>query len=227
MDTAAQTAARRDGGGVAICLSDESSADTAAAAVEAIGREVTIKAHSLAELTGAGRGGRISCVILGAHRPDEQLQRSVTTIRHEIGPIPIVAICDRAGAADIRRALRFGVDGVVLTRQVGEALSAVLAATYAGQTSVPGPHRAELGTEPLSSREKQVLILVARGLTNAQIAGRLYLAESTVKSHLSTAFGKLNVSSRHEAAEVILDPDRGGQFGIFLGNSVPREASSA
>ncbi len=48
------------------------------------------------------------------------------------------------------------------------------------------------------------------GMTNAAIAGQLYLAESTVKSHLSSAFAKLGVASRSEAATVILDPRSAG-----------------
>jgi DNA-binding CsgD family transcriptional regulator len=60
-----------------------------------------------------------------------------------------------------------------------------------------------------SLREKQVLQLVADGLTNAEIACRLFLSESTVKSHLSSSFRKLGVSSRSEAAAVVLDADHG------------------
>jgi DNA-binding NarL/FixJ family response regulator len=48
------------------------------------------------------------------------------------------------------------------------------------------------------------------GMTNAAIASQLYLAESTVKSHLSSAFAKLGVSSRAEATNVILDPSAAG-----------------
>ena len=66
----------------------------------------------------------------------------------------------------------------------------------------------------LTTREKQILMLVVTGLTNSQIAAELFLAESTVKGHLSSAFSKLGVSSRSEAAAVILDPERGRGLGI-------------
>jgi DNA-binding NarL/FixJ family response regulator len=48
------------------------------------------------------------------------------------------------------------------------------------------------------------------GFTNAAIAAKLFLAESTVKSHLSSAFTKLGVHSRHEAAALLADPDQVG-----------------
>ena len=59
----------------------------------------------------------------------------------------------------------------------------------------------------LSYREKQILALAINGLSNSQIAGRLYLAESTVKSHLSSAFRRLGVRSRREAAAFVLGAD--------------------
>jgi DNA-binding NarL/FixJ family response regulator len=67
----------------------------------------------------------------------------------------------------------------------------------------------------LSYRERQILGLVVLGFTNGDIAGRLHLAESTVKSHLSSAFAKLGVSSRREAAAMISDADGGLGPGIL------------
>jgi two-component system response regulator DesR len=114
----------------------------------------------------------------------------------------------------VRRALELGVDGVVLDDDAEEALAAVIAVVCAGQVSVPGGQRAEVRAQALTTREKQILALVITGMTNAQIASRLFLAESTIKSHLSSAFNKLGVSSRYEAATVILDPERGRGLGI-------------
>jgi LuxR family maltose regulon positive regulatory protein len=55
--------------------------------------------------------------------------------------------------------------------------------------------------EPLSDRELEVLSLVADGLSNQQIAEKLFVALSTVKKHMGAIFGKLNVSSRTEAIQ--------------------------
>jgi LuxR family maltose regulon positive regulatory protein len=53
--------------------------------------------------------------------------------------------------------------------------------------------------EPLSPRELEVLALVAEGLSNRQVGQRLHIAESTVKSHLNTIYGKLGVENRTQA----------------------------
>jgi ATP/maltotriose-dependent transcriptional regulator MalT len=51
----------------------------------------------------------------------------------------------------------------------------------------------------LSVREMEILLLVARGLSNRQIANALHLSEATVKRHLANAYPKMGVSSRGEA----------------------------
>jgi hypothetical protein len=57
--------------------------------------------------------------------------------------------------------------------------------------------------------------MVVRGFTNAEIARKLFVAESTVKSHLSSAFVKLGVRSRNEATAVILDQSSGLGTGVL------------
>lgn len=75
------------------------------------------------------------------------------------------------------------------------------------------------GPALLSERESKVLRLVALGMSNKEIAENLYLSERTVKAHLTSIFGKLNVASRSEAIVrglkwglVSLDDTSGSQY---------------
>ena len=145
--------------------------------------------------------------------PTEATLEIVRLVRSKLGGRAAVLVCRHAVVADVRRALELGIDGVVLQEDAEEALAAVVAAVCAGQVSVPNGQRRAVRARALTTREKQILTLMVTGLTNSQIASELFLAESTVKSHLSSAFGKLGVSSRSEAAAVILDPERGHGLG--------------
>ncbi|MFQ5435974.1 MAG: LuxR C-terminal-related transcriptional regulator, partial [Anaerolineae bacterium] len=81
-----------------------------------------------------------------------------------------------------------------------QAYVSKLLAAFAGQSTGEATAGSEQPlVEPLSDRELEVLQLVAEGLTNRQIAERLYLALSTVKGHNRVIYGKLNVSRRTEA----------------------------
>jgi LuxR family maltose regulon positive regulatory protein len=89
---------------------------------------------------------------------------------------------------------------------VGQLLAAFaaegqqVAAAAKGPAPLPSP-RADLVAlaEPLSDRELEVLGLIAEGLSNRDIAERLYISLSTVKSHTASIYGKLGVHSRTEA----------------------------
>jgi DNA-binding NarL/FixJ family response regulator len=60
----------------------------------------------------------------------------------------------------------------------------------------------------LTPREQEILECVARGMRNGEIASTLHLAESTVKSHLTSAYLKLGVTNRTQAAIATLALDR-------------------
>ncbi len=72
-----------------------------------------------------------------------------------------------------------------------------LIAEFARLGAPRGPSRAKL--EDLTERETEVLALVARGLSNAEIAGQLFVAEQTVKTHVGRILGKLDLRDRAQA----------------------------
>jgi DNA-binding CsgD family transcriptional regulator len=66
-----------------------------------------------------------------------------------------------------------------------------------------GRHPRATGLDALSSREREIADLVSQGLTNRQIAARLFLSEKTVESHLSKTFTKLGIASRAALAAAV------------------------
>lgn len=110
---------------------------------------------------------------------------------------------------DKRLALKAGADGLVMDSQADAALGPTLRAVCSGLVCFPRKATAARQADALSVRERQVLGMLIMGFTNADIGRRLFLAESTVKSHLSSAYLKLGVRSRKDAAALILDPDEG------------------
>ena len=153
-------------------------------------------------------GGSLDLVVL-AGGPSLLARGGPVELLRNLRPTTPVVIVSGAGTAVVRKALRAGVDGVVAEAELEGALRGTVAAVLAGQLSVPQSIRNRIAWATFSLREKQVLQLVASGLTNAEIADRLFLSESTVKSHLSSSFRKLGVCSRAEAAAVVLDADNG------------------
>lgn len=118
-------------------------------------------------------------------------------------------------SSELRKVLRAGADAVLFDDQADACLPGTVRAVHAGQLVIPRTLRRHVVRAPLSHREKQILRLVVRGWTNRQIADELYLAESTVKTHLSSAFAKLDTSSRAEVTDLILDPEEGRGLGIL------------
>jgi DNA-binding NarL/FixJ family response regulator len=150
----------------------------------------------------------------------------VAPIRARFASAPIVMVCPDIERWEMRSALAVGVAGVVLFDDLDSALGPCVRAVLAGQACVPKGHWRQIEPPALSAREKQILGLVVMGYMNSEIAAQLFLAESTVKSHLSSAFGKLGVRSRNEATNLILDPDRGLGMGILAIGASPVDAGT-
>ncbi|MBX7235060.1 MAG: response regulator transcription factor [Caldilineales bacterium] len=113
--------------------------------------------------------------------------------------------------------LRAGAQGYLLKAVSGEELAHAIRTVAAGGALIdpsvtrkvvaefarlapPGRSAADHLLEPLSEREREVLLLVARGLSNREIAERLFLAEGTVKNYVTNILGKIGARDRTQAA---------------------------
>ena len=119
-----------------------------------------------------------------------------------------------SGAREIRilRAVEAGATGYLLKDTPRERLFPAIQAAARGETVLAPAVATRLvsrmrrpATEALTAREVEVLELVARGASNADIAAALFISEATVKTHLVHAFGKLGVSDRTAAVTAALE----------------------
>ena len=163
----------------------------------------------------ACREGEPDLFLLGVRRPDSHSLECIRDLVEACESTKVILVCERSGEGGVRRALDAGARALVPLSKVESALLPVIEVVRAGQVSVPGSRSKEVGRNVLTTRERQVLGQVVLGMTNAEIAAKLFLAESTVKSHLSSAFPKLGVTSRSEAAALILNPTSGVGPGIL------------
>ena len=116
---------------------------------------------------------------------------------------------------DLLEAMKAGAPGYVLKGVSSSELASVVRSVSAGEVYV-APSLAfgllrEMSTPPpsdplaeLSSRERQVLELVATGMSNREIGATLFVSETTIKFHLKNIYSKLGVDDRTEAAFVAL-----------------------
>jgi DNA-binding NarL/FixJ family response regulator len=121
----------------------------------------------------------------------------------------VVAVSPACGPLGARRAVRAGADSLVLEHELEDALLPAVRAVAAGLRVLPALPPDGPDCLDFSHRERDVLGLAIQGKTNGEIAATLFLAESTVKSHLSSAYRKLGAGGRKDAASLILDPDEG------------------
>jgi len=142
---------------------------------------------------------------------DVNAPRQIAELRRlcrDTRPATIVAISPPATAAGVRRALDAGAGALVFDSELELTLAAAIHAVASGQSVVPRELLASVEQPTLSHRELQVLALVRQGLTNAEIATRLFLAESTIKSHLASVYSKFGVHSRKEATRALGEMER-------------------
>lgn len=133
---------------------------------------------------------------------------------------PMVTVLTVAEEPDVlMRALKAGARGYVLKGVPGQELCDIMMRVCSGEVYVTPILAGEMLTEfsrdklsdtleTLTSREQQVLELLSQGMTNKEMGEKLFLAEKTIKHHMTKILQKLHVRSRTEAALKILNMDK-------------------
>jgi NarL family two-component system response regulator LiaR len=134
-------------------------------------------------------------------------------IRRQFPQVQVIALTSFKENELIQNALEAGAIGYLLKDISADELARAIRAAHAGRATL-SPDVAqvivETASQPpapgldLTEREREVLTLMIEGLNNTQIAGRLTVSPSTVKSHVSNILSKLGVTSRTEAVTLAL-----------------------
>lgn len=153
-------------------------------------------------------------VVLDLHMAGADGFSALQWIRTQQLPVKVLILTAMTDGQTLQRALELDADGIALktdpTRQVVEAIRGVAAGQVVYPRSV---HRMLLRrqTQPrndldtLTERERDVLTLLAKGLTNQEIAAQLSLSNNTIKYHVQNIYAKLNVTNRTEATRRFLE----------------------
>lgn len=170
------------------------------------------------ELVAEAANGRAAVDLFRQHLPDVTLMdlrmpeldgiKATKLIRQEFPEAKIIALTSYDGDQDIYRALEAGVRGYLLKEMVHtEVLNAIR--TVAAGHKLMSPEVADrisnyFAQDALTPRETEVLVLVAQGLANKEIAAQLGTASGTVKIHMQNILAKLNAADRTQAVTIAL-----------------------
>jgi DNA-binding NarL/FixJ family response regulator len=130
--------------------------------------------------------------------------------------LPVIVLSSSEDPDDVRRALAFGALGYVPKSAGPQTILSALRLVLAGEIYVPplvllsataaaeiGPARGgTMAIDDLTARQREVLVLLARGLQNKEIGEMLGLADKTVKTHVTAIFRTLHVINRTQAASL-------------------------
>ena len=129
-------------------------------------------------------------------------------IRASHSHIQVIALTSFREEVLVQKALQAGAISYLLKNVSADELAAAIRAAHAGRSTL-APEAAEAlihaATQPpapgfdLTARERDVLELMIKGLSNVEIAGRLVVSQSTIKTHVSSILAKLGVTGRTEA----------------------------
>jgi DNA-binding NarL/FixJ family response regulator len=170
------------------------------------------------QLVGEASSGRESVELFRQLRPDVVLMDvqmpdmggidALIAIRGEFPSAKVIVLTTYAGDALAQRALRAGAQAYVLKGSVRRELLDTIRAVHRGLKRVHPEVAAELahhlGDEALSSRELEVLALIASGRSNKQIASELSITEETAKAHVKSIIAKLQANDRTHAVTLAL-----------------------
>jgi DNA-binding NarL/FixJ family response regulator len=150
------------------------------------------------------------------HRPDVTLMdlqmpgfngiESIIKIQSEFPNARIIVLTTYTGDVQVLRALKAGARAYILKGHVNRELLETIRAVHAGKKRIPPEVAAELADhaaeDQLSSREIEVLRLIASGNANKLIADQLSISEETVKSHVTNILSKLGANDRTHAVTI-------------------------
>ena len=182
------------------------------------GLSAVIGAEPDMEFVSEASNGQEAVALYREHQPDVVLMDlrmpggdGLTATRAILAEFPaarIVVLTTYDGDEDIHRALAAGAKGYLLKDMLRTQVLQTIRAVHGGSRVIPAEVAARLAEHvprtQLSEREVEVLELVAKGLSNRDIARVIGRAEETVKVHLKNIFAKLDVEDRTEAVTTAL-----------------------
>jgi DNA-binding NarL/FixJ family response regulator len=154
---------------------------------------------------------RFDLAILDLHMPGAEGFEAIERTLQRFPDTPVVVISGAASPTDVSRALELGVRGFLPKTLSAKILTAALHVITSGGTYVPSEYaRSTPKSEPsthqsLTPREAEVLVLLAKGRANKEIARALDIREITIKLHVHNIFRKLGVRNRVEAVNTARD----------------------
>lgn len=173
--------------------------------------EVVAEVENGAQAVEAAERLRPDVVLMDLRMPEMDGVTATTRIVERTPGVRILVLTTSDSGADILRAVEIGATGYILKDAPREELFRAVRAAAEGKPLLAPDVAAHLmnrvrwpSDEALSSREIEVLELVAQGTSNRNIAGKLWISEATVKSHLLHIYGKLGASDRASAVSVAM-----------------------
>jgi len=171
------------------------------------GCEVTQLVADEEDVMAALRADPPDVVVVHLPRPAAEALRLARRIRTSHPDVAMIAFSESSDAPGVLAAVDAGIRGYVLSNDDAlQLVPAVQAVLDGGAPLSPKVARALIdarapdGAEQLTDRERRVLDLLGEGLSNKEIGARLGIAERTVKAHLTSAFRRLGVERRTQAA---------------------------